>query len=151
VKRGDNIVSYNAKYSIDDLVHDGEIYDALNKCCFDLEFYKKWCKKAGGRCLELCCGTGRLTIPLTLDGIDMTGVDYTESMIKKARGKADEKTLSIGLFSQDMRELDLSKLSRCPGMERKTEAGPVSISNVRRRLHDSQHPLRIQLRHDGQP
>lgn len=100
-----------SKYCIDDLVHDGEIYDALNKFDFDLAFYKKWCKKAGGRCLELCCGTGRLTIPLALDGIDMTGVDYTESMIKKAREKADKNNLSIGLFSQDMRGLDLSKLS----------------------------------------
>lgn len=101
----------NAKYSIDDLVHDGEIYDALNKFDFDLAFYKKWCKKAGGRCLELCCGTGRLTIPLALDGIDMTGVDYTESMIKKAREKAAANGLKIGLFSQDMRKLDLSALS----------------------------------------
>ncbi len=39
-----------SKYSIDDLVHDGKIYDALNKFDFDLAFYKKWCKKADMRC-----------------------------------------------------------------------------------------------------
>jgi len=98
-------------YHIDDLVHDGEIYDALNRFDFDLGFYKKWCKKAGGKCLELCCGTGRLTIPLALDGIDIAGVDYTESMLKKAREKAATSGLNIGLFSQDMRKFNLSKLS----------------------------------------
>lgn len=99
------------KYKIDDFVHDGEIYDALNRFDFDLEFYKKWCKKTGGRCLEICCGTGRLTIPLALDGIDITGIDYTESMIEKAREKASANGISIGLFNQDMRWFDLAKLS----------------------------------------
>lgn len=99
------------KYVIDDLIHDGEIYDALNRYDFDLGFYRKWCESAGGKCLELCCGTGRLTIPLASGGVDITGVDYTGSMLEKARKKAAAKGLEIGLFQQDMRRLDLAELS----------------------------------------
>lgn len=94
-------------FTVDKLIHDGEIYDYINDFDFDLEFYRKWCKRSGGPCLELCCGTGRLTVPLAESGIDITGVDYTASMLNRARQKARKKELSIEFVRQDIRKLDL--------------------------------------------
>ena len=38
--------------------------------------------------LSLCCGTGRLTLPIAKDGYDISGVDYTASMLHQAKMKA---------------------------------------------------------------
>jgi len=97
---------------IDDFIHDGEIYDYVNDFDGDFEFYKKWCVKASGACLELCCGTGRLTIPLVKAGIDITGVDYSVSMLKKAREKALTQKVDLPFIRQDIRKLNLLRLNK---------------------------------------
>lgn len=51
--------------------------------------------------LELCCGTGRLTLPIARDGYDISGVDYTSSMLDQAKIKVSEATLDIS-FSNDI-------------------------------------------------
>ena len=59
----------NIGYKVGELIYDANIYDGLNTFLSDLQFYKKWLpknKEAG--ILELCCGTGRLTIPIAKDG-----------------------------------------------------------------------------------
>ena len=49
--------------------YDANIYDGLNTFLSDLQFYKKWLpKNKEAEILELCCGTGRLTIPIAKDG-----------------------------------------------------------------------------------
>ena len=59
----------NADYKVGDLIYDANIYDGLNTFLSDLQFYKKWLpKNKDARILELCCGTGRLTIPIAKDG-----------------------------------------------------------------------------------
>ena len=51
-------------YCVGDLIYDANIYDGLNTFLYDLPFYKKWLPKdRNARILELCCGSGRLTIP----------------------------------------------------------------------------------------
>ena len=56
-------------YIVGDLIYDAAIYDGLNTFLDDLEFYKKWLPKdKEARILELCCGTGRLTIPIAKEG-----------------------------------------------------------------------------------
>ena len=65
-------------YIVGDLIYDAAIYDGLNTFLDDLEFYKKWLPKdKEANILELCCGTGRLTIPIAKEGYNITGVDYT--------------------------------------------------------------------------
>ena len=60
----------NADYKVGDLIYDANIYDGLNTFLSDLQFYKKWLpeNKDDRRILELCCGTGRLTLPIAKDG-----------------------------------------------------------------------------------
>lgn len=83
-------------YIVGDLIYDAAIYDGLNTFLDDLEFYKKWLPKdKEARILELCCGTGRLTIPIAKEGYNITGVDYTTSMLNQAIAKAEKEHLSI--------------------------------------------------------
>ena len=59
----------NRGYKVGELIYDANIYDGLNTFLSDLQFYKKWLpKNKEAEILELCCGTGRLTIPIAKDG-----------------------------------------------------------------------------------
>jgi len=55
--------------------------------------------------LDLGCGTGNFTIPLSDKGYDMIGVDSSAEMLSQAQSKADGKDILFLL--QDMRELEL--------------------------------------------
>lgn len=99
----------NNKYNIGELIHDGELYDRVNDFDIDLPFYLKWAGQADGPCLELCCGTGRLTLPIHEAGIDITGLDASESMLKKAKAKASAGNCNIPFIRSDMRDFQLSK------------------------------------------
>lgn len=98
----------NNKYKVGDLIYDANIYDGMNTNLADLEFYKRWLpKNKDARILELCCGTCRLTIPIAKDGYDISGVDYTSSMLEQAKAKASESGLEIEFIEADIRTLDL--------------------------------------------
>jgi len=91
------------------LIYQGEIYDAINRFTFDFEFYKKWCGHMPGPVLELCSGTGRLTIPLKKAGLDIMGLDLSPSMLAMARAKAAAERLDLTFIQGDMRRFDLDK------------------------------------------
>ncbi|MBN1619686.1 class I SAM-dependent methyltransferase [candidate division WOR-3 bacterium] len=55
--------------------------------------------------LDIGCGTGRHTMELTKRGYDVTGVDLSESMLKKAREKSRKSGLNIRFVQQDARNL----------------------------------------------
>ncbi len=98
----------DSNYKVGDLIYDANIYDGMNTKLADLEFYKRWLpKNKDARILELCCGTGRLTLPIAKDGYDITGVDYTSSMLEKAKKKASEEGLEVEFIEADIRTLEL--------------------------------------------
>ncbi|MDR2083845.1 MAG: class I SAM-dependent methyltransferase [Bacteroidales bacterium] len=100
----------NTDYKVGDLIYDASIYDGLNTFLFDLQFYKKWLpKNKDAKILELCCGTGRLTLPIAKDGYNICGVDYTSSMLEQAKIKASEAGLEINFIEADIRTLNLQK------------------------------------------
>lgn len=43
--------------------------------------------KAGGRALDLCCGTGDIAFALARQGAEVTGLDFSEKMLEVARGR----------------------------------------------------------------
>ncbi len=50
----------------------------------DVRFYVEEAQKSQGQVLELVCGTGRLTIPLALTGIDVVGTDLSAPVLNIA-------------------------------------------------------------------
>ena len=80
----------------------------MNTDLADLHFYKRWLPKSkDARILELCCGTGRLTLPIAKDGYNISGVDYMSSMLDQAKIKASEAGLEIRFIEADIRTLNL--------------------------------------------
>jgi SAM-dependent methyltransferase len=67
----------------------------------DFEYYLSKLKNIKGKVLELGCGTGRLTIPLKKDGINIVGLDQAKAMIQIARKKASQKKLNISFIIGD--------------------------------------------------
>lgn len=54
----------------------------------ELTFYSQIARSAENPILEIACGTGRISIPLALQGFNVTGIDLCEGMINWAKQKA---------------------------------------------------------------
>ncbi|HOS30135.1 MAG TPA: class I SAM-dependent methyltransferase [Treponemataceae bacterium] len=97
-------------YSVGKMIYDPKIYDGLNTQKEDIAFYKKWISENHIRSvLELCCGTGRITIPLAKEGINISGLDYSNAMLSEAKEKAQKENLTIPFTQGDMRNFKLDK------------------------------------------
>ncbi len=55
--------------------------------------------------LDVGCGTGRHTIELTKRGYSVTGIDLSETQLKRAKEKAVNNNLTIDFQQQDARKL----------------------------------------------
>ena len=55
--------------------------------------------------LDIGCGTGRHSVELARRGYNMTGIDLSESMLKKAREKAIKLDLNVTFMKCDARQL----------------------------------------------
>lgn len=87
---------------------DPEIYDLENTPSeLEQSFYLSLAREAGGPVLELGCGTGRMTIPMAQDGLDITGIDVAPTMLEQARMKAGN--LPIQWIEADVRNIHLEK------------------------------------------
>lgn len=64
-------------------LNTAKLYDSDNRAIFsdDIPFYLNWAQHLGGKVLELACGTGRITIPLAKAGVDIVGLDYSNTML----------------------------------------------------------------------
>src|SRR4051794_33599430 len=50
---------------------------------YDVARHREIVRAAGGPVLELCCGTGRIAIPLARDGYQVTAVDVAPGMLRQ--------------------------------------------------------------------
>ncbi len=55
--------------------------------------------------LDIGCGTGRHSIELSKRGYSVTGIDLSDSLLKKAREKADRQNIKIDFLKHDARNL----------------------------------------------
>ena len=97
------------KLGVGDFIYDPQIYDKVNQFENDIKFYYDIASNVKGKVLELCCGTGRITIPLKEKGIDILGIDFTKPMLERAKEKAKNKQLQIDFMLEDMRTFNLNK------------------------------------------
>ena len=74
-----------------------------------LRFYRQQVARYGEPVLELACGSGRLTIPLAREGVNITGMDISEEMLQLAKVKASQTGVSIRFMQGDMRSFDLGE------------------------------------------
>src|SRR5690606_25713075 len=93
-----------------------ELYDAQYLSCRgDLPFYLRVADDVGGPVLELGAGTGRVTESLARAGHEVTAVDASAPMLRRARERLEASGIETGegrqvrLVSADMRELDLER------------------------------------------
>ena len=72
-----------------------EIYDAFYTTRKDISFFVDYSRKAGGRTLELGCGTGRILIPTAIAGCEITGLDISPSILKKCQEKISHQPKKV--------------------------------------------------------
>lgn len=72
----------------------GADYDAQYGALYEPEirYLTKLALEQRGAVLDLCCGTGIVTIPLAETGLEVVGVDISPEMLEQAKAKAKNST-----------------------------------------------------------
>jgi len=79
----------------------------------DIDFFHELSLASGGPVLELGCGTGRLVLPLAIEGVEITGLDLAPAMLAEAQRKlareSEEVQSRVRLVQGDMTDFDLGQ------------------------------------------
>ena len=80
----------------------------------ELAFLHAEIERYGQPVLDLCCGAGRLLVPLRAAGIDVDGCDISPDMIEQTRRRlaATGEGLTTNLYAQRIDELELPRRYR---------------------------------------
>ena len=89
--------NYGKKYDSENFTQG-----TLGECDF---IEKELASNKSLKILDVGCGTGRHAIELSKRGYNVTGIDLSESQLKRAREKAKAENLSIDFQQQDARNL----------------------------------------------
>jgi SAM-dependent methyltransferase len=63
------------------------VYDLYVSSEFDHAFWVEECRRHAGPCLEVMCGTGRISLAVLRAGVELTCVDYSAGMLEVLRAK----------------------------------------------------------------
>jgi len=79
----------------------------------DIERFAEIASENGNNILELCCGTGRVAIPLARFGYNVTGIDISSDMLSRFKAKlmkeTDEVKTKVKICEQDITTLNIEK------------------------------------------
>lgn len=89
---------------------NAEHYDEENSWSADDDFYLNLARETGGPVLDAACGTGRLARAMAEAGLDVTGIDITPEMLKRAGMLATG--LDIEWVHGDVRSMQLGRRFR---------------------------------------
>lgn len=93
-----------------EILLNGEIYDLRHAVrTADIDFYVDKAMEIGGPVLELCCGTGRIAVPMARNGLDVTGLDISEPMLAHAQQKAAAAGVNVEWILGDATSFDLGR------------------------------------------
>lgn len=98
--------------SIDIRSNAAKYYDYNPYPLEDIPFYVERIPSEDARLLELGCGTGRVTIPLSRYCKSITGIDLSEAMIEICRDKLERETIpptKADVQVGDITDFDLKK------------------------------------------
>ena len=88
-----------------------ELYDQICHGNGEFSQFQQAIALHGGPILDLCCGSGRLTIPAAKLGMAVTGVDLSQDMLDKLsenlRRRNKRLLPRVHLYCQDMTQLNL--------------------------------------------
>jgi SAM-dependent methyltransferase len=77
----------------------------------DVEFYVAHARAAGGRVLEVGCGTGRILLPMARAGAEVVGIDVSRPMLDvlddNLAREPDTVRARVHIVEDDMRSFDL--------------------------------------------
>lgn len=89
---------------------DGARYDTwMQGVDYGVGFYRDLAVAAGGPCLEIACGTGRIMLPCLQAGVDVDGLDLYEPMLVRLREKAAALGFAPRLCQGDMKSFEMGK------------------------------------------
>jgi len=101
--------------SYDTIPDFGLLYDSvpLYAARTDVGFYLDEARAAGGRVLEVGCGTGRILLPIARAGCAITGIDGSKQMLERCRVNLAAEPAAvqsrITLAQHDMRDFNLAE------------------------------------------
>ena len=105
---------YDSDYPSQHLSKYPENFDAITEyqgIRYDVDRYLHIAAEVGGTVLELCCGSGRVAIPLARERHAVTGVDVSPGMLARCQRKLDTESREVlervRLIHQDVTELEL--------------------------------------------
>ncbi len=79
----------------------------------DVGFYVDEATQSEGSVLEVCCGTGRLLVPIARKDIEVTGIDLSPYMLGRCRDKLKNESARVRsrvrLVESDMRDFELDQ------------------------------------------
>jgi SAM-dependent methyltransferase len=82
-----------------------DLYDLEYPHHYDVPFWLALARREGGPIVEWGAGTGRIAIPLTGAGFEVTAVELSEKMVEKGR----EKGAEVEWVHGDMRSVELGR------------------------------------------
>lgn len=75
----------------------------------DIDFYVEQAVRFGGPVLDLCCGTGRISIPIAKRGLNVTGLDMQKQLLAHARQKAAAANVDVEWILGDATSFQLGR------------------------------------------
>lgn len=89
---------------------DGDLYDMMcGNLDYGIDFYVNLARQTRGPILEVCCGTGRVTLPCLQAGAEVEGLDLSKALLDKLRQKASALGFTPPLYEANMTSFRLPR------------------------------------------